>query len=106
LNFVQTISIRSDNPDDLVKLLEEWDRNQASADIMGYIGTYLLADRENPGNYLIVAQFAAVDPDVPAADEAQRNNERPETQEWARRLLDYIHGEPEYHNYNELYNTG
>jgi len=106
LNFVQTITIRSDCPDDLVELLEQWDRNQAFADIMGYIRSHLLADRDDPGRYLIIAEFAQVDADVAAADEAQRNNERPETQEWARRLLNYIQGEPAYHNYDELYQTG
>ena len=54
------------------------------ADIMGYMGIRILADRETPGEYVIVADFGVVDPDVSAADEAARNNERPETQEWAR----------------------
>ena len=106
MNFSQTISVRSDNPQAIVDLLAEWDRNQADSDIMGYIGTHLLADRENPGHYLIIAEFAVVDPSVSAADEAARNNERPETQEWARRLLDIIDGEPMYRHYDELYRTG
>ena len=53
---------------------------------MGYMGTRLLADRESPVEYLIIADFGVVDPDVSAADEAARNNERPETQAWAARL--------------------
>ena len=106
MNFVQTISVRSDDPDALCELLRTWDELQASADIMGYMGVHLLSDRENPGNYLIVAEFAVVDPDVTAADEAMRNNDRPETQEWARKLLDFIEGEPHYHHYDELYRTG
>jgi hypothetical protein len=105
-NYTQTISIRSDNPDALVDLIAEWDRNQATADIMGYAGAYLLADRERPGNYLIVAEFGVVDPDVSAVEEAERNNQRPETQEWARKLLEIIDGEPVYHHYDEIYRTG
>ena len=73
---------------------------------MGYMGTRLLADRETPGRYVILAEFGVVDPDVSAADEAQRNNERPETQEWLERLRAVIDGEPEYHHYDELYRTG
>jgi hypothetical protein len=54
---------------------------------------------------VIIADFGVIDPDVPAADEASRNNDRPETQAWAARLLAVIDGEPEYHHYDELYRT-
>jgi hypothetical protein len=103
--FSQTIALRCDDAAPIVELLEDWDLNQASTDIMGYMGTRLLADRENPGHYLIVADFGVVDPDVSAADEANRNNERPETQAWAARLLELIDDEPQYHHYDELYRT-
>jgi hypothetical protein len=106
VNFTQIISVRSDHPDAIVQLLADWDRNQAETDVMGYIGTHVLADRENPGHFLIIAEFAAVDPDVPAAEEAARNNERPETQAWAKKLLEIIKGEPVYRHYDELYRTG
>ena len=84
-NFSQTITVRCSDPakvEQLVELLRQWDRNQAQADIMGYMGIRVLADRETPDEYLIVADFGVVDPDVSAADEAARNNERPETQEY------------------------
>jgi hypothetical protein len=106
LNYTQTISVRCDDPDALARLLADWDRDQAASDIMGYIGSHLLADRESPGSYLIVAEFGVVDPEVSAAEEAARNNDRPETQEWARRLLEVIEGEPVYRHYDELYRTG
>lgn len=106
MNFTQVISVRSDDPDALVELLAEWDRGQATSDIMGYMGTHLLEDRENPGHFLIMAEFGVVDPDVPAADEANRNNERPETQKWADKLSTIIEGEPAYRHYDELYRTG
>lgn len=106
VNFTQTISIRCNDPAELVKLATEWDEMQAQNDIMGYMGQHVLADRDDPGRYLLIAEFGVVDPDVSAADEAQRNNDRPETQEWARRLLDLIDGEPTYAHYDELYRTG
>jgi hypothetical protein len=105
LNFSQTITMYCDDPAPIIELLKEWDRNQASADIMGYMGIRLLADREEPRRYVIIADFGVVDPDVPAADEAQRNNERPETQASAARMRDLIDGEPEWHHYDELYRT-
>ena len=106
MNFTQTISVRCDNPQALVELLVEWDIDQASTDVMGYMGTHLLADRENEGHYMIVAEFGVVDPDVSASDEAQRNNDRPETHAWAERLLKVIEGAPVYRHYDELYRTG
>jgi hypothetical protein len=104
-NFTQTIAVRCDDAAPIIELLEHWDLNQASTDIMGYMGTRLLADRESPGHFLIVADFGVVDPDVSAADEANRNNERPETEAWAARLLELIDDEPQYRHYDELYRT-
>ena len=104
-NFSQTITVRCDNPATLIEMLTQWDLNQATSDIMGYMGTRLLADRENPGQYVFIADFGVIDPDVSAADEALRNNERPETQAFAARLLEVIDGEPEYHHYDEIYRT-
>ena len=104
-NFSQTITVRSDNPARIVELLAAWDLNQATSDIMGYMGTRVLADREKEGQYVIIADFGVVDPNVSAADEAARNNDRPETQLWAERLLEVIEGEPEYHHFDEIYRT-
>jgi hypothetical protein len=106
VNFTQTISIRCKDPEKLIELSEAWDREQAQADIMGYMGSHVLRDRENPGQYMIVAEFGVVDPDVPAAEEAKRNNEREQTQLWARMLSEIIEGEPVYHHYDEIYRTG
>ena len=105
-NFSQTITVQCDDPKILLEMLEGWDRQQANADIMGYMGTRLLADRVIPGRYVLVADFGVVDPDVSAFEEAQRNNERPETQMWADRLRAVVDGEPEFHDYDELYRTG
>ena len=72
---------------------------------MGYMGTRILADREKPGQYVIIADFGVVDPDVSAADEAARNNARPETEAWALRFRQLIDSEPEYHHFDEIYRT-
>jgi hypothetical protein len=105
LNFSHMIFVRSDDPRALVELLEQWDLQQASADIMGYMGARLLADRENAGQYIIAADFGVIDPDVSAADEATRNDDRPETRDWAARLRAVIEDDPRHHNYDELYRT-
>jgi hypothetical protein len=105
VNFTQTITVRSSKPETLVELAAAWDANQAEADIMGYMGSKVLADRDDPGRYIIVAEFAAVD-DNEAVDEAARNNDRPETQLWAQKLFDAIDAEPTWGHYDELYRTG
>jgi hypothetical protein len=104
-NFTQTITVRCSDPAHLVELLSQWDLLQSASDIMGYMGSRVLADREQLGRYVIIADFGVIDPDVSAADEAQRNNARPETALWSARLLDMIDGEPEYRHYDELYRT-
>lgn len=105
-NFTQTIAVHCKDPEVLIGMLAEWDRQQAKADIMGYMGTRLLADREIPGRFVIEADFGVIDPDVSALEEAERNNTRPETQAWAQRLREFVENVPEYHNYDELYRTG
>ena len=105
VNFSQMISVRCDDPSVLIDMLQQWDVQQAASDLMGYMGTRLLADRERPGQYVLIADFGVIDPDVSAADEAERNNERAETKAWAARLLDVVEGEPEYRHFAELYRT-
>jgi hypothetical protein len=65
VNFTQTIAVRSDNPQALVDMLAEWDEQQAAADVMGYMGTHLLADRDRPGHYLIVAEASSTSSTAP-----------------------------------------
>ena len=52
-----------------------------------------------------VADFGVVDPNVSAADEAARNNDRPETLLWVEKFRKVIEGEPDYHDYDEVYRT-
>lgn len=51
-------------------------------------------------------QLAEVDGELTAAEEAERNNQRTETERWARNLRVMVHGEPEWIDYDELYRTG
>jgi hypothetical protein len=105
-NFSQTITVQCREPARLVELIAQWDRDQATTEIMGYMGTRVLADREHVGSYLIIADFGVVDPDVSAAEEAARNNERAETKAIAAAVIELIDGEPEYRDFDEVYRTG
>jgi len=106
MRFCQSISVRCDDPDALVAHLVEWDEMQATSELMGYIGTRLLGDRDDPGHYLIVADFAEVDGDLPPAEEAERNNHREATQRWAEKLRSLLNSEPGWSHFDELYRTG
>ncbi len=104
-NFVQIISLRSEHLDEIVELLAQWDRNQADGEIMGYAGLRVLADRDEPGRIFIVADFASVEPGVSAVEEAERNNDRPETQASTARIMALTTAEPEFHHFDEVYRT-
>jgi len=106
MKFAQGIRVRCDDPEGLIQLLAEWDRGQATTDVMGYIGTRLLAERDEPGRYLILAEFAEVEGDLTPAEEAERNNQREETERWAEKLRSLVDGEPDWIHYDELYRTG
>jgi hypothetical protein len=106
MKFAQMINFRTDDPDGVIALMAETDRAQATADIMGYIGARLVANRDDPGSYIIIAEFAEVDGDLTAAEEAELNNLREETERFADQLRQLVEGEPEWVHFDELYRTG
>ena len=106
MRFAQGIRVRCRDSEGLKRLLAEWDEGQASTEVMGYIGTRLLADRDEPYCYLILAEFAEVDGDLTPAAEALRNNQREETERWAEKLRSLVDDEPDWTHYDELYRTG
>ena len=103
--FTQTITFRSDQPDTLIALAREWDALQAAREVTGFMESRILADRDDPGRYVMVVDFGVVDPEVTAAQEAALNNARPETQASAARFRAVSKGEPEWHHYDEIYRT-
>jgi hypothetical protein len=104
-NFSQMITVHCKDPERMLDLLAQWDLEQATGEIMGYMGTRVLADREKLGRYVVIADFGVVDPNVSAAEEAARNNIRPETRAFYERMLEVLDGDPEYHHFDEIYRT-
>ena len=104
-NFSQMITARCRDRAQVIELIRAWDVAQAKTDVMGYMGTRILVDREDPDRLVFIADFGVVDPNVSAAEEAERNNARPETQAIAAALAALADGDPEYHNYDEIYRT-
>jgi hypothetical protein len=105
VNFTQTMTVRCS---DLAKPLahaEAGDAQMANADINGYAGSRVLADRHDPGTYVIVADFAQIDPEASAAEEARLGNDRAETHAGVARLRAILDDEIVYHDYDEVYRT-
>ena len=104
--FTQGIKFKCKDPDALVEMIKEYDADRASVDISGFIGARLLADRDVPGQYIMMADFAEVDGDLTAVQEAERNNERNEAGGWITKFRSIVDEEPEWSHYDELYRTG
>jgi hypothetical protein len=104
-NFSQMITLHCSDPAKLIELVEQWDLNHATSDIMGYMGSRVLADRAHLGRYIVIVEFGVIDPDVSAAEEARRNNERPETKAMVAAVDEIIDQPPEYHDFDEIYRT-
>ena len=86
--FTQHIVFHADDPAPIRALLEEWHRAE-SGKAPGYLGARLLRFREKPDKFVVQVDFSSW-------EEAQQNNDRPETQEWAGRMMELIDGEPKY----------
>ncbi len=94
MKFSQHIVVYADDAAALGDLLHDWHASQAGT-APGFTGAKLLAFRDKPGRFVIQADFESW-------ELAQKNNDRPETQEWAEKLLDLISGEPKYENLDVL----
>ena len=95
--FTQTMTVQADSAEALANLLEGWHRDQRGV-APGYESARLLADRDRPGHYLIEVDFTS-------EEEAQRNDARSETQEWASKLQQAAQSQPEYRNFQVAYAT-
>jgi hypothetical protein len=103
--FSQAMRVRCPDPTKLLELIEEWDVANAMGDITAYMGTRVLADRDNEGWLTIIVDFGVIDPDVSAAEEAKRHNDLPRTQAMASAAWALVGGQPEYYNFDEIYRT-
>ena len=105
MNFSQTVTVKVDDVDALLALVEQWDDLHASMDVVGYMGCRLLTDRDTPSQYMLVANFAVIEPGVSAREEAEKNNDRQETHDWAEALLRIALEPPSYGHYDEIYSS-
>jgi quinol monooxygenase YgiN len=95
--FTQMMAVQTSQPDRLRQLMDDWHSEQLGV-APGYERARVLADRQASDRWLIEVDFASV-------EDAERNNDRPETQAWARKLRDLADGEPEYHDFELAFAT-
>lgn len=93
MTFIQTISFKADDEQGLLSLFTEWD--QATPGASGFEGAKLLKDRDNPGSYMVVAQFSSY-------ELAMENSARPETDAMAKRMSELTSG-VEYRNFDLIH---
>lgn len=94
MKFSQHIVFHTGDIDGVHKLMDEWHRNEANR-APGYLGARILKFRDHDDKYVAQVDFSSW-------GEAQLNNDRAETQEWARRFIQLIEGEPKYEDLDVL----
>jgi len=77
MKFLQIMEFRTSHMDEIDALMQQW---LAATDGRRTLSRELQAhDRDRPGTYVMVAEF-------PSYEDAQRNNELPETAEIAQKV--------------------
>lgn len=94
MGFTQTIEVTATDETALRDQLAGWHAEQHGI-APGYQGARILADVDQSGRYVIEVDFSS-------REEADRNNERPETAAWATKLGGLTNGEPTYRSFRHV----
>ncbi len=88
--FAQLIrfTLKPDAWQEFLEFDRQWEAEQAPI-APGFKGSYVLREQDAPNRCLLVVLFES-------RELAQQNSDRPETNQWYRRLLELIEGEPEF----------
>jgi heme-degrading monooxygenase HmoA len=94
MNFTQILDVRSTREGELHELARTWHSEQRGV-APGYEGIRVLADRDDPTRFFIVVDFAS-------EEQANQNDDRPETRAWAEKLRTLVTAEPVYHSCQQV----
>lgn len=97
MSFTQIMTVDGAEEQALHDHVASWDAEQSGV-APGYLGARVLADEDREGHYLIAVDFSS-------EEEAQRNNDRPETAAWSEKLQELADGEPAYRNFRQVCTT-
>ena len=97
--FVQIIEYRTSKPDEIAAITEEFGKRQeAAGNGPGPTREVTGADRDDPGRYFAIVEFASY-------EEAMENSNRPETNEYAAKLMELCDGPPTFYNLDVVHAT-
>jgi hypothetical protein len=94
--FVQIIEYRTSKPDEIAALMEEF-RAKREADADGPAPTRGLtcADRDEPGRYFAIVEFASY-------EEAMENSQRADTTEFSEKMMELCDGPGTFYNLDKI----
>lgn len=93
MGFVQIISFKTSQFDEVKKVGEEWEA--AAAGESTARRRVLCQDRDNPGSYVNIVFFDSY-------DDAMKNSNHPVTQEYSQKMMALADGEPTFSNLDVL----
>lgn len=96
MGFTQTIEVTAADETALRDHVAAWHAEQNGI-APGYLGARILADADQSDRYVIE--------DFGSKDEADRNNERPETAAWATKLGELTRGDATYRSFRQVCST-
>jgi quinol monooxygenase YgiN len=92
MTFIQTISFSTGRMDEMQKLMERSDQDQADQ-APGLRGLKILKDRDNENAYMVIVEFENY-------ELAMENSNRPETDAFAKEMGELTDGPMTYGNYD------
>ncbi|WP_329001163.1 hypothetical protein OHA18_42850 [Kribbella sp. NBC_00709] len=94
--FVQIIEYRTSKPDEIQALMEDFQsKRQAEGDGPSPVHGLACADRDEPGRYFSIIEFASY-------EEAMENSRRADTTEFATKMMELCDGPSRFYNLDQL----
>lgn len=87
--FIQIVEYETDRADEMQALMDE--SEQVTGQERGYERMMVTQDRDNPNHYLVIVEF-------PSYEVAMANSRRPETDQFAKQMAEFVTSGPTYHN--------
>jgi quinol monooxygenase YgiN len=89
MKFVQIIEINTKNMDEIQKLDKEWEA--ATEGKRTATRAVVCKDRDKADRYFVIVEF-------PSYEDAQKNNDLPETAAFAEKQMKFAEGPPSFYN--------
>ncbi|WP_350274889.1 hypothetical protein [Kribbella sp. HUAS MG21] len=94
--FLQIIEYRTSKPDEISALMEDFRaKREAGGEGPSPVRAVTGADRDEPGRYFAIVEFASY-------DEAMENSNRADTNEFAEKMMALCDGPAKYYNLDQV----